>query len=224
MKSLFAVLLLTLLAGQGLACTTISSLPFPISQSGKYCLATSLTSSAANGIQISIAANNVDLDLAGFDLRCTASQNAISASNGAQMSNIRIHGGSISNCNFAVSLRNCNACSARDLVLLNNGVGISISGEAARIERNQIRNDSTGLPAIQLAAYSSLVQDNLVSGALVALDVIGKNNVIRSNHFASCGVAIRFNVPATYQNNLARCDSNFSGASLESSVDAGGNR
>jgi Periplasmic copper-binding protein (NosD) len=225
MKSLLSVFLLTLPAGPALACTAISSLPFAITQSGKYCLAASLTSSAANGSQISIGANNVDLDLAGFDLRCTASQNAIAASNGAQMSNIRIHGGSISNCNFAISLRNCNACSAHDLVLLNNAVGISISGETARIEHNQIRNDSSGgRPAIQLDAHSSVVQDNLVSGGFAALDINGKNNLIRSNHFASCSFAVRFNAPASYQNNLARCDSNFSGASLASSVDAGGNR
>jgi Periplasmic copper-binding protein (NosD) len=228
MKTTLTLMLITNLSSPlALACTEISSLPFPISQSGRYCLAANLTASAVNGIQISIGASDVELDLAGHSLRCSvASQNAVSASNGTTISNVRVHGGAIIGCNFAVSLRNCASCAVQDLRLLNNAVGISVSGDGARIEHNQIRNDSSnaGRPAIQLDAYSSLVQDNLISGSLFGLDVNGKDNLIRSNHFASCGNAIRFFAPATYQSNLARCGSNYSGASLTSSIDAGGNK
>jgi hypothetical protein len=222
---LAAALCLALYATPAFACTPITSLPFPISQNGKYCLAANLSTTAANGVQIGIAASDVDLDLAGYTLRCTASQNAISAATGVQLSNIRVHGGAIVGCNFAVTLSSCSNCALQDLRLFNNAVGISISGNGARIEGNQIRNDNNaGRPAIQLDAYSSVVQDNLVSGSLFALDINGKDNLIRSNHFASCGNAIRFFLPATFQNNLARCSTNYSGVGLASSVDAGGNK
>jgi Periplasmic copper-binding protein (NosD) len=226
-QQLLSAMLCMICTTKAFACTEITTLPFPISQSGSYCLAANLSTSAVNGIQISIVASDVELDLAGHSLRCSvASQNAISASTGTTMSNIRVHGGAIIGCNFALSLRNCSGCAVQDLRLLNNAVGISISGDGARVERNQIRNDlgSGGRPAIQLDAYSSVVQDNLVSGSAFGLDVNGKDNLIRSNHFASCANAIRFFTPATYQDNLARCNSNFSGAALASSVDAGGNK
>ncbi len=212
-----------LFSASAYTCTTITSLPYSIAQSGRYCLASSLTSSTANGVQISIGAGDVDLDLSGYRLRCTlSSQNAI---NGTSISNVRVHGGSIVGCNFAVALRNCSGCYVRDLTLLNNAVGISVSGDGARIESNLLRNDNpnAGRPGIQLDAYSSVVQDNLISGAFFALDVNGKENLIRSNHFAACGTAVRFFAPATYQSILVRCVASFAGPAIGSSTDAGGN-
>ena len=89
----------------------------------------------------------------------------------------------------------------------------------ARVQRNPVRmvtgaaasliRSIDGGPAIRLDAYGSVVQDNLVSGSVFGLDIGGKYNVIRDNHFASCGTAIRFFAPATYQDNLARCTVGF---------------
>jgi hypothetical protein len=220
------LLLLSLLASPlALACTPITSLPFAITQPGKYCLAGNLSSSAAQGIQIGISASDVELDLAGYSISCTANQNGVFTGNSVTLNRVRIKGGQISGCNFAISLGRCTACAVRAMTLHNNAAGIAIGGDGARIEGNTIRNDdaNSGRPAIKLDAYSSVVQDNLVSGSFFGLDINGKDNLIRGNHFASCGNAIRFFAPATYQDNLARCAVDFSGGGLAHSVDAGGN-
>jgi hypothetical protein len=207
------------------ACTPIVSLPYPITQPGKYCLADDLVSGAAPGIQISIGASDVELDFAGHSIRCTASQNAVSTISSVVLDRVRVKGGSVAGCNFAVALNRCDACAVQGMTLQDNAVGIFVDGNGARIEGNTIRNDegSAGRPAIRLDAYGSVVQDNLVSGSVFGLDIGGKNNLVRDNHFASCGTAIRFFAPATYQDNLARCNVGFAGSSLAQSVDAGGN-
>ena len=62
--------------------TPISGLPFTISQSGSYYLTRNLQFTAASGVAITIAANDVTLDLMGFTLSSTAlvSDAAISVS------------------------------------------------------------------------------------------------------------------------------------------------
>jgi hypothetical protein len=220
------LLLLSLLIGPlAMACTPIASLPFAITQPGKYCLTGNLSSGAAQGIQIAISASDVELDLAGHSISCTANQNGVFTSNSVTLNRVRVKGGQIAGCNFAISLGRCSACSVRAMTLHNNAAGIAIGGDGARVEGNTIRNDdaNAGRPAIKLDAYSSIVQDNLVSGSLFGLDINGKENLIRGNHFSGCGNAIRFFAPATYQDNLARCAVNFSGSGLAQSVDAGGN-
>ncbi len=215
-----------LISPLGITCTPIASVPFAITQPGKYCLASNLSSSSsAQGIQIGISASDVELDLAGYSISCTANQNGVFTSNSVTLNRVRIKGGQIVGCNFAISLARCSACSVRAMTLHNNAAGIAVGGDGARIEGNTIRNDdaNAGRPAIKLDAYGSVVQDNLVSGSLFGLDINGKDNLIRSNHFSNCGTAIRFATPATYQDNLARCAVNFSGSGLAHSVDAGGN-
>ena len=223
MKTLFALILLASSAS-AFACTPISTLPFAITAAGDYCLASNLQSSNVNGIQISIAASDVTLDLAGFALKCTAAQNGILA--GAALSNVTVKKGTVQGCNVAVALNNCNACTVTDIRAINNAVGISVGGNGARIARNLIRNDQSGAgnPAILVDAYSTLIEGNHISGANVGLMNRGKGNVIRSNSFGLCGTAIRFDVRATYQNNVtASCASAFAGAEAASSVNAGGN-
>ena len=226
-RSLHAFLVMAALvaAPHAHACTPITSLPFPITQPGKYCLADNLVTSTASGIQVSIGASDVELDFAGHGIRCTASQNAISTISSAVLDRVRVKGGSVAGCNYAVALNRCDACSVQGMTLQDNAVGIFVDGNGARIEGNTVRNDegSAGRPAIRLDAYGSVVQDNLVSGSVFGLDVGGKNNLIRDNHFASCGTAIRFFAPATYHDNLARCTVGFAGSSLAQSIDAGGN-
>lgn len=206
------------------ACTAINSLPFTITAPGQYCLTNNVQSSGAAGIQISIGAGNVKLDLGGFALKCTAGQNAIATTN--TFLNVTVENGTVRDCNYAVALNNCTSCSVKNVRAINNSVGLSISGFAARIEHNQIRNDNanSGSPAILLEAYASLVEANHVSGSIVGIMNRGKGNVIRSNNFGQCGIAIRFDTRATYQGNLTQlCATAFAGAELATSVNAGGN-
>ncbi|MBR7800461.1 NosD domain-containing protein [Undibacterium fentianense] len=206
------------------ACTPISSVPFAITAPGQYCVTNDLQSSGAAGIQISISTGNVTLDLNGFALKCTASQNAIMGT--LTMFNVTVKNGTIRDCNYAVTLSNCTSCTVQDIRAINNAAGIQVSGFAARVEHNQIRNDNAlaGNPAILVEATSSLIDNNHISGSNVGIMNRSKGNIIRGNTFGICNTAIRFDAGATYQNNLTQlCTTAFTGAGLASSVNAGGN-
>jgi hypothetical protein len=226
MKTVFA-LITALSSPLAFACTGISSLPFAITSPGQYCLTANLIS-AGGGIQISIAANDVTLDLAGFTLSCNASQNGIFAT--AAQSGIKVKNGGVRGCNFAVALNQCTACEVREITAINNAVGISVGatgGSGVKVSDNVIRNDqsNSGNPAIELASYASEARGNQISGSNVGIANRGKGNIIRDNSFGLCGTAIRFDVRATYQDNLTQqCTTAFTGADLAGSSDAGGNR
>jgi|GEM_PF-3932065 len=223
MKTLIASIFLACSAS-AFACATVTALPFAITTPGKYCLANNVQSSNASGIQISIGASDVTLDMAGFALKCTAGQNAIMTT--ATLSNVVVQNGAVRDCNYAVLLNNCTGCTVSNIRAINNSVGISVAGHAARIEHNLVRNDQLGAgnPAILVEAHSALIQGNQISGANIGVMNRGKGNVIRSNSFGLCGTAIRFDVRASFQDNLTQqCASAFAGAELASSVNAGGN-
>jgi hypothetical protein len=202
MKS-FPLVLLFLAAIDALACTPVSSLPFAITAPGHYCLSGNVQSTGG-GIQVSIAASDVTLDLSGFSLTCNAAQNGIFAT--TAQSNIRVQNGTVRGCNFAVSLGQCSACTVNAITAINNSGGIAVGGAGGRIADNTIRNDQSnaGNPAILLDGYSSVVRGNLVSGSNIGVMNRGKGNVIRENSFGHCGTAIRFDVAATYQDNLTQ--------------------
>lgn len=213
-------------AGCALACTPITTLPAPISQPGSYCLTGNLQATQP-GIFMGISASDVVVDLRGYTLSCAnGAINGVFTGNAATQRNVHVRGGSIVGCNVAVSLQRCSGCSARDLVLVNNAVGISAGGEGVRVEGNLVRADSSSFsrPAIQMQASNGTVRANTISGGEFGIDNDGKNNLLRDNDLAGCSFAIRFFLPATWQGNLARCTTNFSGVALGASVDAGGNR
>jgi hypothetical protein len=224
-----AILLLALaLAGPAgaQACTPITTLPAPISQPGTYCLAGNLQASQP-GIFMGISSSDVVVDLRGYTVTCAnGGINGVSTGNATTLRNVHVRGGSIVGCNVAVSLQRCSGCSARDLVLVNNAIGISAGGEGVRVEGNLVRADSGSFsrPAIQMQASNATVRANAISGGEFGIDNEGKNNLLRDNDLAGCSFGIRFFQPATWQGNLARCTSNYSGVALGSSVDAGGNR
>ncbi len=208
------------------ACTPITSLPAPIAQPGTYCLAGNLQATQA-GIFMGISTSDVVVDLRGYTISCANTAiNGVSTANAATLRNVHVRGGSIVGCNVAVSLQRCSGCSARELVLVNNAVGISAGGEGVRVEGNLVRADSSSFsrPAIQMQASNATVRANTISGGEFGIDNEGKNNLLRDNDLAGCSFGIRFVQPATWQGNLARCTSNYSGVALGSSVDAGGNR
>ena len=77
MKNAFALLLVLGVAVMAAApataaCTGISSVPMTITQPGSYCLTRSLQTAIASGDAISVQANDVTIDLAGFTLEGTA--------------------------------------------------------------------------------------------------------------------------------------------------------
>lgn len=206
------------------ACTPISSVPFAITGPGQYCLTNDVQSSGVAGIQISIGASNVTLDLGDYALKCTAGQNAIMGN--LDIFNVTVKNGTVRDCNYAVSLKNCTSCTVQNIRAINNSVGIHVGGFAARVEHNQIRNDNplAGNPAFFVEANDSLIDNNHVSGSRVGIMNRNKGNIIRGNSFTRCETAIRFDIRATYQNNLTQlCTTPFAGAELASSVNAGGN-
>lgn len=68
----FAVPFLASVPAGAQTCTTISSVPYTVRQSGSYCLSGPLQTSIASGEAISVQADNVTIDLRGFTLEGTA--------------------------------------------------------------------------------------------------------------------------------------------------------
>jgi hypothetical protein len=220
---IFCMLIGLAYSNNAAACTAINSLPFAITTPGQYCLTSDLQSSAANGIQISIGASNVTLNLGGFSLKCVAGQNAIMGSQ--SVSNVSIENGSVRDCNYAVALSACTSCSVKNINAINNAVGISVGGFAAIVEHNQIRNDNPNSgTSILVNANASLIDGNHISGSITGIVNRGKGNIFRGNSFSMCQTAMRLDVRATYQDNLTQlCSTTFTGTELATSTNAGGN-
>jgi hypothetical protein len=218
--TILGVLLSALFSPSLLACTPITSTG-PITQPGKYCLSNALQASGS-GIQIAISASNVELDLNGYSLTCPSSQNGIFLTASPQR-NVHIKGGSIVGCNIAVNVGKCSGCSVTNMSLLNSGSAITTFGDGTRIEHNRIHHETNGGAAIGLNGSHAVVQSNSITGGPIGISQAGKNTILRDNSIATCSTGVLFIEPATYQNTLARCTTNFSGAALASSVNAGGN-
>ena len=87
--------------------TTISSLPFTITQSGTYTFSKVLNfSSVGGGLAITIAASNVVIDLKGYELKAnpTGAGRGIESSN--RFVNLIIRNGTISGFQFGVAVLN----------------------------------------------------------------------------------------------------------------------
>jgi len=104
--------------------TLISSLPFAITNSGSYYLAASLTGiSGTNGI--TIAANNVTIDLNGFALiGVSGSSNGIGSANSGSFGDISIFNGTVRNWGAGgINLSNCYNVNFKELKADSNYYG-----------------------------------------------------------------------------------------------------
>ena len=108
MKRLFATLAfataLTLLPVASYGWTPISSVPYTISVGGTYILTNSLTYSGAVGNAITVNASNVIIDLDGYQLFCSNSNNYAFGIYANNVSNVSVKNGEIGGFTFGVYL------------------------------------------------------------------------------------------------------------------------
>jgi parallel beta-helix repeat protein len=108
MKRLFASLAfaagLTLLTVGSYGQTPIASLPYTISSGGNYYLTQNLTYSGAAGNAITVNASNVTIDLNGYQLFCSNSNNSTWGIYANNVSNVSIKNGAIDGFTFGIEL------------------------------------------------------------------------------------------------------------------------
>ncbi len=179
--------------------TLISSLPFTITNSGSYYLAASLTgASGANGI--TIATNNVTIDLNGFALLgVTGSSNAIVSAKNAAYSDISIYNGTVRSWGAGgINLSNCSNLSFKQIKAdSNNGPGLAggngtLVADCIAAYNNpgivggafsQVRNCScyfNGSPGIYVNIYST------VSGCVTYADGATEINAVADAIVEDC--------------------------------------
>jgi parallel beta-helix repeat protein len=209
--------------------TPISSLPYVISTPGAYYLTDNLNCSGCGSVAITISADNVDLDLNGFTMSCTA---GCSSTEGIVTSAtpkvVRIHNGSIRLFRDGILAGPVVSSVFEDLTLYDNvSSGIVINGENNVLRRCVVQYNNTGVimgdgggyqgggivEDCTVMANSALgirvlkgveVRDNTAVGnaGAVAIDALGTDNDIHDNNVVGNAVGIK--LPATGGNTMYR--------------------
>ncbi len=157
-------------------CTVIDSIPFTITVQGIYCLKGNLASSLTSGDMITVATNNVTIDMNGFKLGglgagAGTTANGIVAIN---RRNITIRNGSIRGFRRGIFLEGDAATSSghllEDLRLDGNRViGARVEGTGNIIRNNLVVN--TGPSDISTSAFGlfiNLSNDSVVEGNVIS--------------------------------------------------------
>ncbi len=157
-------------------CTVIDSIPFIITVQGIYCLTGNLASSLTSGEMITVATNNVTIDMNGFKLGGLAA-GAGTLANGIfalDRRNITIRNGSIRGFLRGIFLDGDAATSSghllEDLRLDGNTfIGAIVEGTGNIIRNNQVVN--TGPSDIQTQAfglYIAFSNDSVMEGNVIS--------------------------------------------------------
>ena len=151
-------------------CTGIIALPVTLQVSKKFCLKRSLTTNES-GDAIFVAADNVTIDLNGFSITYTGSDEfttvAIRARN---HDNITVQNGIIRNFPFGIALQRSSGHLLEGLRFENIGrVAAQVNGNDHVVRNNQFLNTGPSGLGITTAIYinrsrNSLVADNVVTG------------------------------------------------------------
>ncbi len=179
LMTLFALataLMATPAKAETIECTVIDSIPFIITVQGIYCLTGNLASDLTSGDMITVATNNVTIDMNGFKLGGLAAgigtfANGIFALN---RRNITIRNGSIRGFLIGIHLDggevNSSGHLLEDLRLdCNTSIGAQVEGTGNIIRNNQVVN--TGPGDISITAFglwivnsnASVVEGNVIS-------------------------------------------------------------
>jgi hypothetical protein len=177
----------TTLATRTPTCTVISSLPFTITTSGRYCYAANLVSPIFYGVRIE--ADYAELDCRGFST--TTSMGRTGGSDGIYVAN-GMHHATIRNCKVIGFDRGITSFGGTTYTrILNNHVDSSISsgiyawGDFTQVSGNRVSNTHpedpnqyaegiTMLPASpQVAAQGQVVSDNLIVNTYGGAQAVG---------------------------------------------------
>lgn len=174
--------------------TPISSIPFTITQPGRYYLTRSLTS--ASGINaVTIQANNVTLDLHGFTLQGPSGAGDGVLVSGSR-SGIRIENGTLVGWFNGVDAQTATSMMASGLIVLGNGFAVNdgsygfISGTDSILEDCLVRdNKNTGvlLKEGSVIRRCSIVDQPGGIGVLAAGDALVEDNWFEFNGDANAG-------------------------------------
>lgn len=156
----------------------INSLPVTITNSGTYCLERNLSTSVATGAAITVAAHNVTVDFKGHRIDGSAAGAGTLAvgvgTNGVLVpSGLTVRNGRVKGFLTGVSVGGTRVIIEDITAESNTATGISCSGTACIVRRNQVLNTGGAvLPPPGIEAVAGIVnysdggttQDNLVSG------------------------------------------------------------
>lgn len=163
--------------------TLIATLPFTIRTPGGYRLASNLDATAA-GNAVTIASDNVVIDLGGFTIvnRYGSNNTAIVATG---RKNITIRNGCLRGFDLGVDLRIGTALVVEDLILVETRVqGIAILESVGGVVRRcTIASTDHSIPiGIKMSGRTAIVRDNIITG--------GKTGSMTGIHLAACDHAI----------------------------------
>jgi hypothetical protein len=162
-------------------CTAITSIPTTISAKGVYCLTTDLATNILGGFAVTIASDDVVLDLGGYTLGglpAGPSSNAFGIY-ALDRKNITIRNGTIRGFSKGIDLDDSGSgASSGHLVELvrvetSNSGGIMVIGNGSVIRYNQVLNCNGRLGLVNIAGIFAagtgvLVLDNLIENFTVA--------------------------------------------------------
>ena len=163
------------------ACTTISSLPFTINASGKYCLSGDLSYSANAGSAIVISAGNVLLDLQGYTISGGGTVASAIGTSGNHRS-ITVRNGTVKGFRDAIRLGSISDTTS-DSVVENlrlqdcQSVAIDVSGNGNIIRNNQVVNTreqsftDSGTSGIAVAGSSNAILNNDIVDTIAAANL-----------------------------------------------------
>jgi hypothetical protein len=194
--------------------TTISSLPFTITQSGTYTFSQVLTFSSVGGGQaITIAASNVVIDLKGYELKAnpTGAGRGIESSN--RFVNLIIRNGTISGFQFGVAVLNVTTgCTIQNVQFSNNETSINLQNSVSCIVQNCLVFGTGAGTGIQVSGCEGVqVKNTQLANWAFGVTSDG-GNAFLENYIGGCSTGLQLGTGDKYQGNVTSgCATPFSG-------------
>ena len=160
--------------------TPISSAPFIINQPGSYYLTTNV--SVVAGAVISIATNDVVIDLNGFYLKGGGGIFV-----GGSVSNLTVRRGSIKNAGRGVGFGGIPNCRIEDLTIIGNSGDAIEVGDNAVVRRCTLDGNNgfgvvaTPISGANVVAEDCVIRSNSFGGISLGVDVVVRNCVLQGN-------------------------------------------
>jgi len=168
------------------ACTSINSLPTNITASGTYCM-TGNVSKAFTANAITVSANNVTIDLAGF----TINQTTIGAGNGLASDgygNIQVKNGRFLNFRQAITMNNGNGNVIDNIYIDNGYYGIYMTGSNAVVKNCTVKGVGPAINVESVGGYgqtqnsgSRIVNNDVMAPGSEAI-YVGQDDIVIANN------------------------------------------
>ena len=203
-----------LLGLTGYAATTITAVPFTITNAGNYALGSDLIYSGAGfTAAITVNANNVVLDLGGFSLYGTGASRAQIGISISSL-NVTIQNGNISSFDIGVNSE-AGFQYVQSLRFFYNDTGVYLSGNNSTIQNCFIEGNGSNSVGVLLPGCTNVLVTNCQisdeSTGGYSLFSGGGNSFI-ANQLMNCNTGLSLNAADKYQGNVTvGCTTPFSG-------------